>query len=180
MVSGCDGEKMILTDPFELIKTYPSGSALYGRTGETTDTLETCILIREDEPQIRKISANPIVELRSGLWEGKGAIIIAVMVKSAGLLYETWWNYHRDDGGDKYFDDMIRQSMIPILVYDNHTQRRSILVRNSLAPSFKKYKGKILAATPWAMAEFDNERERIYARYPNVTALWEALGANLS
>jgi len=170
---------MILTDPFELIKSFPPGSALYGRAGESAETLETCILIREDETQIQKIPANPIIELRSGIWENQICPVI-VMIKVAGLPYETWWNYHRDDDGDKYFDDMILQAMIPILIYDDRRQRRSIGVRNSLAPSFKKYKETILQKSVWTMQEFDAAKEKLCGQYPSVAALWEALGADIS
>ncbi len=171
---------MILTDPFELIKAMPPGSALYGRAGESADKLETCFLIREDEKQIRKIPENPIVGLRSGMWGGP-VLIVAVMVKLAGLPYETWWNYHaEDDYGKKSFDDMIQQLMVPVLIYDDRQKRRSVGIRNSLSPFFKKYKEKILAAPAWEMKDFDAERGKIYSRYPSVAALWEALGAHLS
>jgi hypothetical protein len=183
---------MILTDPFELIKSMPSGSALYGRAGfqpgemasspegESAINLETCILIREDEKQIRKIPANPIVELRSGIWENHICIVV-VMIKLAGLPYETWWNYYAEgDYGKISFDDMIRQAMIPILIYDHRERHRSIGVRNSLQLSFKKYKETIARKPAWGMKEFDAVREIIYASYPTVTKLWETLDADLS
>jgi len=169
---------MILTDPFELIKSFPPGSALYVRAGESATSLETCILIREDEDQIQKIPANPIVELRSGIWENRICPVV-VMIKVAGLPYETWWNYHRDDDGNKYFDDMILQAMIPILVYDDRQQRRSIGIRNSLAPSFKKYIEAIVQKSPWSMKDFDAAKEKLCAQYLTVAALWEVLGADI-
>jgi hypothetical protein len=171
---------MILTDPFELIKSFPPGSALYGRAGESVDTLETCILIREDETQICKIPANPIVELRSGIWQNHICPVI-IMVHLAGLPYETWWNYYQPQGeGQKYFDDMILQTMIPILIYDHRQKRRSIGIRNSLASSFKKYKEAIIQKTPWSMKDFDIAKQNICDQYPSIAALWEALGADLS
>jgi len=171
---------MILTDPFELIKSFPPGMALYGRAGESAENLETCILVREDEDQILKIPANPIVELRSGIWQNHVCPVI-VMINLAGLPYETWWNYYQPEGeAEKYFDDMIRQSMIPILVYDDLQQRRSIGVRNSLASFFKKYKETILQKSVWTMKEFDAAKEKLCGQYPSVAALWEALGADIS
>lgn len=172
---------MIYTDPFELIKSLPPGSAVYGRGGETPETLETCILIREDERQIRKIPQNPIIELRSGMWEDRICPVV-VMVLLAGLPYETWWNYHQQPQGkaEIYFNDLIRQKMIPILIYDDRRQRRSVAVRNSLADSFKKYKEIISQKPAWTMKEFDSAKERLCSQYPSVTALWEALGDDFS
>jgi len=171
---------LILTDPFELIKSLPPGSALYGRAGESAAGMETCFLIREDEKQIRTIPENPIIELRSGIWK-EPVLIVAVMVKLAGLPYETWWNYHAEgDYGKKSFDDMIRQEMIPILIYDYKRQHRAIGVRNSLQPSFKKYKEFILQNPAWSRSDFDRAKEKICNQYASVATLWEALGVDIS
>ena len=168
---------MTITDPFEIIKAMPPGSALYGRAGQSSENLETCFLIREDEEQVRKIPENPIVELRSGFWEGP-VCLVSVMIRLAGLPYETWWNYHQPDGfGKTAFEDMISQAMLLILVYDHRQMRRSIGVKNSLATVFREYRDRILQHPPWGMKDFDEAREKVaYAKHPSVKELWEALG----
>lgn len=166
---------MTLIDPFELIKTMPPGSASYGRAGESREKMETCFLIREDEEQIKKIPKNPVIQLRSGFWE-EPVCLVTVMVMIGGLPYETWWNYHQPYGsGRTAFEDMIRQTMIPILVYDHREMKRSVMIRNSLAPAFRGYAEKILARPPWGMKNFDEAREEIYRKYPSVMKLWSAL-----
>ncbi|OIO37211.1 MAG: hypothetical protein AUJ72_04955 [Candidatus Omnitrophica bacterium CG1_02_46_14] len=171
---------MILSNLIKLIKSFPPGSALYGRAGESAENLETCILIRENEDQILKIPANPVIELRSGIWPNHVYPVI-VMIKLATFLYETWWNYYQPQGkGEKYFDDMIRQTMIPILVYDHRQQRRSIGIHNSLASSFKKCREAILRKSPWSMKDFDAAKQKLCDQYPSVATLWEALDADIT
>ena len=164
----------MLTDPFELIKQMPAGSAVYARAGQKSDSMETCILIREDDSQIKRIRKNPIIELRSGLWESH-VCVVALMVKLAGLPYETWWNYHQEGGGEKYFEDMTRQLTLPILVYDEQSKRRSVMVRNSLSSIFRSYADKLRLKPPWSMKAFDAARDRIYDEHATVIDLWNAL-----
>ena len=63
---------------------------------------------------------------------------------------------------------------IPILFFTPE-MTRSLAVRNSLAPFFADALRRVQAMPEWSMKDFNAAREVVYAKYPTVTKLWNAL-----
>ena len=66
------------------------------------------------------------------------------------------------------------QERIPILFFTPE-MTRSLAVRNSLAPFFADALRRVQAMPEWSMKDFNAAREVVYAKYPTVTKLWNAL-----
>ncbi|PSN82317.1 hypothetical protein B9Q03_14365 [Candidatus Marsarchaeota G2 archaeon OSP_D] len=56
-------------------------------------------------------------------------------------------------------------------------RERALAVPNSLRDTFREMLERVSSMKPWSMEGFDRARERVYARYPTVAALWDALQA---
>lgn len=166
-----------LVFPHHEIKRAPVGSAVYAN-GEFDENMvkEIMFLIREEPRIVKAFGENPRVELRAGLFQEADVFLVAVLLRIGGEYYETWWNiYQTGDDGPLHFLQMSTQKRIPILFFTPE-MTRSIAVRNSLAPFFQDASEQIAGARVWTMQEFDAARERIYARFPTVTKLWNHLG----
>lgn len=164
-----------MTNPLVAIKSAPIGSATYAR-GEFDENMvkETMFLIREEPRVVQRLGENPQVILRAGQIEQDNVLLVAVLLRIGGAYYETWWNYHQTSGGAQYFEDMATQERIA-LVFFTPERTRQIAIRNSLAPFFASV-GRAAAALPaWTMRDFDAARDKIYARFPTVTKLWNHL-----
>ncbi len=154
----------------------PPGSAVYAR-GEFDESMikETMFLIREEPLIVQRFPAGVQVELRTGLFADQGVMLVAVIFRIEGEYYETWWNYHQTGGvGPQHFSDMTTQARIPILFFTPE-MARSIAIQNSLAPFFDDAAKRIQRMPAWSMQDFEAARERVYARFPTVTKLWNAL-----
>jgi len=165
-----------LINPQDQIKKMPAGSAIYARAEFDESIIsETVFLIREEPRAVKALGENPKIEIRAGIIQEKGVTLVAVILRIGGEYFETWWNYYQPDGhGQRSFSDMATQERIPILFFTPE-MTRSLAVRNSLAPFFADALRRVQAMPEWSMKDFNAAREVVYAKYPTVTKLWNAL-----
>jgi hypothetical protein len=167
-----------LTDVESVIKTSKAGLMLYGRViaaGESS--WQTVLYVREDNQHIKWIPPNPIVEIRAGAMQQDNVVLIPIVVKLCGEYYETWINFYSPDlHGEGALRELARQEHLVILIFgDSGTQDRSIQVNNSLKKTFSLILEGVQKRPTWSMGEFDQAREKVYAKFETVPKLWREL-----
>jgi len=160
----------------QAIRSAPVGTMIYARLQADVSAWSTGLLIREDRTLVRRLGAQPTVELRAGVIEQGGVILVALMAQIGGQLYETWFNYHGAEEATN-FADLGQQETIPI-VFFVPDRARSLVVINHLRQFFQEAAERCERQKPWAMSDFDAAREHVYATYPEVEDLWAHLGRN--
>jgi len=168
-----------MADPVSMIAMAPAGKAIYGRVGESADSLRTSILIQEEMKYIKGLRTNPIVEIRSGLFDYSGIGLVAVMFKfnhDDDMIYETWWNYYQTGGGEKYFTDICQSPDLDLHIFCGQEKVKSVRIYNSLKEPFMQKVVYLKSRKEWSMADFDRERENLYRKYPTVKELWDICG----
>jgi hypothetical protein len=161
-----------LIDPQDLIKQTQPGAALYA-AGMLDGTRITALFIREERIHIAAIS-DPTVEIRAGIFYEKAASPLVLIADINNEKYETWWNYHQDDGRES-FELMTTQGKLPILFFSATKMEKSIAIPNRHAEFFKRTIIEINDRPVWSMSDFDKARKVIETRYPTVVKLWRAL-----
>jgi hypothetical protein len=132
-------------------------------------------LVREQLWRVQGLGRNPEVELRCGVFEQDGVLLIVMLAKISGELYETWFNYHQaGNRGEQYFRAVIEQ---PALTFTFFTPEptRMIQINNRFGEFFAQALERIARLKPWSMREFDEARAQVYARYPTVAKLWKEI-----
>ena len=169
---------MELTDAETVIKRARAGTMIYGRVKTAADaTWQTVLYIREDNQQIKAVPPNPTVEMRAGVMDVAGVILIPILIKIAGELYESWLNYHATGGsGQAALQELATQEQNVVLFFgDSLKQDRSIGFRNSCAKTFALVLEGLKNKPAWTMQEFDQARDQIYTDYPSIEDLWREL-----
>ena len=87
---------------------------------------------------------------------------------------EAWINYHTDFGRD-ILGDLTRQEEIAVVLCDQRGTGVTLRSLNALRGDFAAFDAVLASMRPWSMAAFDAAREKEYARWPTMAALWEAL-----
>jgi len=170
---------MDLTDAETVIKRAQPGTMIYGRVKTAADaTWQTVLYIREDNQHIKAVPPNPTVEMRAGVMDVAGVILIPILIKIAGELYESWLNYHATGGsGQAALQELATQEQNVVLFFgDAGTQDRSVGFRNSSAKTFALISEGLKNKPAWTMAEFDSARQSLYRSYPELKNLWRELG----
>lgn len=172
------------TTPQKVLLRYGRpGMMLYGRNviGDAL-TWETSFHIREEPRVIRRLGANPRVEIRAGLFVHQGVALIPVMVELSSWKetqrYESWINIHQDGiDGSVYLNDLATQPRIAIFLYtDSEQPEHQIQVPNRMQEAFAEIAVRAQSLPPWTMQDFDRAREDFYQLYP-MDKLWDALRA---
>jgi hypothetical protein len=176
-----------MIDVEQLMKSAPLGSMAYARISFVKPgNWQTALLIREESRRIRRYPKHAIFHVRTGLLQDDQVLVIVIMLHTpdgrdarSGRLYETWFNYHREDGGREYLEDWARRRDLSLIFYgDRGTRERQISIVNPLADLARQALPILERAAPWSMADFDAARARICEAYPDPSALWAALGAS--
>ena len=160
----------------EMIVAAPVGSMVYSRfkTG-TGGEWQTGLLVRESKEFVQRLGPAPVIELRAGVIEHPRALLVALIAKIAGELYETWLNYYQTNGA-AHFQDFQRQAEIA-LIFFTPERTRMIAVRNGLADFFQDAERRARERSPWAMRDFDVAKELTYQEFPEVRNFWAHLAA---
>jgi len=156
--------------PEDLIRAAPEGTMAYEML---RDQPTVCFMIREDARRVERLDKNPAVEIRAGGFEQDDVLAVAVMFRIGAELYECWFNFCQDGGGEKYFRNLAEENTFVIAFYAPELSK-AIRVRNRLKSFFQQMLERAAGRT-WSMSEFDAARNKIYARYPGVPVLWNAL-----
>ena len=165
-----------LTDAETVIKTLPPGSMIYGRVKQSLGTpWQTVFYIREDSEHIEAIPPNPPIEMRSGVMEERGVVLIPILIKLNDELYECWLNYCTQ-GGKEALQALASQEQNVVLIFkDKGKQERSIGFNNSCKNTFALILEGVSKKPTWQMKEFDAAKENLYRWFPKIKDLWREL-----
>lgn len=161
--------------PEEGIKQAAPGACTYAvaQAGHTPE--ETVFLIREQSGIIAELGRAPTIHVRAGLIVESGVLLLPVLIKVSGELYETWMNYHAEVCPPALACLAIQEQIGLHFFDDRGVRARAIAVPNQLQAFWRDTLRTLAQAPPWSMAAFDAARERVYATYPTVRDLWHAL-----
>ena len=160
----------------QVIRGAPVGSMIYSRAKfDRAGDWQTVLLIRETKDFVRGLGTAPVIELRGGVIEDTGAVLVVVIAKIAGELYECWFNYWGSELTD-CFADLAKQERIA-LVFFTPGRARALHIKNGLREFFADAARRCRDRGRWAMADFDVARDRTYTEYPEVRNLWAHLAA---
>ena len=167
-------------DPEKMMKTRPPGQAAFMRFAPVEGTLGVAFMLREETARIAALQ-DPEIELRAGVLEQDGVLLIPVLLRVGKEvqenIWETWWNFYASDLPPK-FKDLSRQDELFIFFYgDSGNRERTIKCRNSWKDFFKQAYQLCVVHPSWSMSDYDNAREKIYARHPTVMDLWRSMQA---
>lgn len=172
---------MTLTDPLALLLQMPHGSALYSRVQFDGGHWEVAWILREEKARLRQLGKEPPVEFRAGVFVQDGVLLIPVLVRVGKVapenIFETWVNVCQAGGnGPDVVKDLAAQERIAIQFYDSRPEpERSLQIYNSMRSFFESLTEQLQIVTPWTMRQFDQAREQIYKRYPEIMDLWRGL-----
>lgn len=164
-----------LADPRDVLRGMPPGSMLHAREKLGGPTWELAWLVHEEDAEIRKLG-QPEIEFRAGLMvEPAGGLrvgLVPVMLRVGTGIYESWIN---ESGAEYSLLGMLAAQPRNVIHIMGRATKRDLVVPNRLATFARDALIRIAEIGPWTMADFDSAREQVYARYPNVPALWAAL-----
>jgi hypothetical protein len=165
-----------LVDAANWIKNAEPGTMAYAMQQTAVDgPWQIGFLIREQKWRVQGLGQNPDVELRCGVFEQDGVLLVVVLAKISGELYETWFNYHQtSDLGDPYFRAMIDQPTLTIAFF-TPDPTKMIAINNRTGNLFVQALEKVQALRPWSMHQFDTARDKVYTHYPTVAKLWKEI-----
>ena len=170
-----------LADTLARLRQGPPGRALYTRVQAADGHWETVWLIRDASQRLEMLGQAPAVEFRADAFDEGGVVVLPILVRlgleEPGYVYDTCINAYQIEGENVYLQDLVRQDRIPIHLYDDEGE----LVRTLTAPnSLRELARRVLEAQPSYQpsteAAFEYARQRLYANYADVGALWQALG----
>jgi hypothetical protein len=162
-------------NPIELLLQSPPGRAIIARMpldGSSSAQLATFFAIHEDAQRASVFAEGASVEMRAAISVLQDVALVAVLLKIAGEIYETWWNFHNRACRDSFYDLCV-QDKLPVSVYvDRPTPERTVLVSNLIRPQMNEAVKYLESMKPWDMVAFDRAREELYQEVPTVQALW--------
>jgi hypothetical protein len=167
------------TDALARLQRAPLGNALYVREQADDGRWETVWLVRDEAR--RWVSPGPAaVEFRAAAFDEGGVVVLPILLRlgreDPGSVYETCMNAYQIEGENVYLQDLARQNHIRIHLFDDAGQ----LVHSLMAPNgLQELAIAVLARRadyqPSTTAAFEYARERLYANYADMQALWQAL-----
>jgi len=163
-----------MIDAAAWIKTAPPGTMAYAHQQIGSDApWMTGFLISEHDWRVNGLGQKPDIVLRAGAFEQDGVLLVAVLMKVSGELYESWFNYYQtSEIGPQYFRDLIEQPTITFAFFTPEPTR-VLAIANNLGAFFTQAQARAAALKPWSMRQFDAAREKIYQRFPTVARLWK-------
>jgi hypothetical protein len=172
----------VLENALDVLRQMPPGTALYAREHVDAGAWETAWLIREETARIARLGKQPDVELRTGVIEQNGILLIPVLLSigptSPEAVFETWINAYQARAKAASLEDLAIQPRIIVHLYGNGCRlERSLTVSNQLQVFARETLARLKVTEPWDMGEFDAARKRLYTSYLHVFDLWKALAS---
>lgn len=163
-----------LIDAAKWIKDSEPGTMAYAMQQTAADgPWAIGFLVREQAWRVKGLGQNPDVELRCGAFEQDGVLLVVVLAKISGELYESWFNYHQTSNlGDQYFRAMLEQPALTFTFFTPEPAKR-IQINNRTGAFFTQALERAAQLPPWSMRDFDAARDKVYARYPTISKLWK-------
>ena len=159
-----------------IICESPPGTCIYTLVQMPPDPEETAFLIREQSGIIADLGKHSPIRVRAGLLTQNHVTLLPILISISAELYETWLNYHAEEFAQPALGALCNQDRLSFHFYDDHRRRIRSLITPNLHQAFWRTAVEMLASTaPWTPKDFDIAREILYAKYPTVGNLWNAL-----
>lgn len=167
-------------DALMTLQQGPVGKAQYARQQTQTGQWETVWLVRDEARRLTNLGPMPAMEFRAGAFDEGGVVVLPILVclgqGESARIYDTYVNAYQIEGENVYLHDLSEQDHLPLHLYDEGGQLlRTLTAPNNLrnfAQGILEQQASYQPATEAALAY---ARERLYANYPDVQALWQAL-----
>jgi hypothetical protein len=169
-----------LADTLARLRQGPAGRALYTRVQAVDGRWETVWLIRDASQRLETLGPAPAVEFRAGAFDEGGVMVLPILVRlgpeEAGYIYDTCINAYQIEGENIYLQDLARQDRIHIHLYDDAGELvHTLTAPNRLRELAQTVLERQSAYQPSTTAAFEYSRERLYANYADIWALWHTL-----
>jgi hypothetical protein len=169
------------TDALTHLQDAPLGEGLYVREQTDNGHWETVWLIRDEAKWLASLGPEPVVEFRAGAFDEGGVMVLPILLRlgpeESGGVYATWMNAYQIEGQNVHLQDLARQDRICIHLYDEAGRPvQTLTAPNSLCELALSVLTRQADYQPSTPAAFEYARERFYANYTDVRALWHALG----
>jgi hypothetical protein len=169
------------TDALTHLQDAPLGAGLYVREQMDNGHWETVWLIRDEAKWLASLGPEPVVEFRARAFDEGGVVVLPILLRlgteESGCVYDTWMNAYQIEGQNVHLQDLARQDRICIHLYDEAGRPvQTLTAPNSLCELALSVLTRQADYQPSTPAAFEYARERFYANYTDVRALWHALG----
>jgi hypothetical protein len=171
---------MPITEALTRLQDAPLGEGLYVREQMENGRWETVWLIHDEAKRLASLGPEPAVEFRAGAFDEGGVVVLPILLRlgpeEPGYVYDTWMNAYQIEGENVYLQDLARQDHICIHLCDEPgRQVHTLTVPNCLCELALAVLMRQADYQPSTPAAFEYARERFYANYTDVRALWHAL-----
>jgi hypothetical protein len=172
---------MPITEALTRLQDAPLGESLYVREQMENGRWETVWLIHDEAKRLASLGPEPAVEFRAGAFDEGGVVVLPILLRlgpeEPGCVYDTWMNAYQIEGQNVYLQDLARQDHICIHLCDEAGREvQTLTVPNCLCELALAVLMRQVDYQPSTPAAFEYARERFYANYTDVQALWHALG----
>ncbi len=136
------------------------------------------LAVREDPATLAHLPKRVDIRSRGAIIQVEHVHLILLMLQiQGGPIYETFVSAQHEDSPE-FITRMAAQEAFSILMFDGVTVQpvRAFVTPNGFQRLFASIQQEYLQWPEWEFHEFDQAKENLYARYPTVEALWQALG----
>jgi hypothetical protein len=159
-----------------IICESPPGTCIYTLVQMPPDPEETAFLIREQSGIIADLGKHPPIQVRAGLFTQNGVTLLPILISISAELYEAWLNYHAEEYAQPALAALYIQDRLSFHFYDDRRRRiRSLITPNPHQAFWRTAVGELAPTAPWTPEDFETAREILYAKYPTMGNLWNAL-----
>ena len=163
----------------EVIRYIQPGIMLYNLVKFNDDeTYKFALIIKEDEYHLRRISKNPLIEIRLGVFNIRDIAFIVMMAKiydNPDVLYETYINIF-NSLEHQTLQSLSQQDNLYLLIFSKQNECvRKIMLKNSIKEKFKNIENMMSEYIPWSMTDFDMAKIQFMKTYPDAFKLWESM-----
>ncbi len=161
------------------IKSVPAGLAIYEHAWDKQTKEEHVVFLVKEKSEIIKQYNNPLIRVQLGIIKGSKSFPIIFMFmlnEKKDFIFDIWFNYCASN--TKYSLDILsKQNFFYFVFYgDKGTKERTIALTNSIKNFFSYILKFMQKNNPsWSMEDFDEDKEKIYIKYPTNIELWQAV-----
>ncbi len=140
------------------------------------------LAVREDPAILARLPRRVDIHSRGALIQVEQVYLILLMLQiQGGPIYETFVSAQHEDSPE-FIARMAVQEAFSILTFDGIARQpaRAFVTVNGYQQLFASIQQEYLRWPAWQFHEFDAAKKSLYARYPTIEVLWQALGRQSS
>lgn len=158
-----------------LLQMHP-GSLMYDRVQNEDGSWEVVFGLREEPQRIKKLGADPEIEIRPGVIDEYRVLLIAFFIRLGPLsrdsLFLTWINAHEPVGLETLRLLSIQPRITIHAYYDRLEPEQTFSVPNPHQVFLTDTLTDIEAAPRWNVSQFETAQIVLYQRRPTAMDIW--------